>query len=972
MLKDTFRGLQFGCCYEGGAEHIVHTARAFVRAATGDEVVVTVDCRNAFNSPSRQAMWTAARCIPQLRNLFGLEYSTASALFPCGTTAMLRSRSGSRQGSASGPVFFSLAIHDALRATSEQVEGVKVMAYLDDVTILAASPALAQRATRTLLSHLHAIGLRENADKCDWFAPSGAPFCPDGPCAGFTHQRDGIKLLGAQVARDDATEARRLLAKDALKHAVFFRRLARMTGTQAMALLMKCGVPKMSYTLRVHSADVTRELCERFDAQVEEIWSRLASVAPNFVSRTVACLPLRTGGLGITRTELIANAAYTASRNVALHLEGPKSQDDITAGLFTTLRASLVAQHPHIERHLEMHALPGAADWIADASVAVNPDHHAAAMRLRLASPVVGSPDAMRCPGCNATFNAYQWQQHTSCTAHTRGPNASSRHADVADAFRGICRAAGVRCEDTEPRDMQTFTCAGCDAQFRGAAFFDHRRTCVSLPEAQRRRRVVGSGPDIDFDDHTSDEVVEAVADVQIRGPLCPSYAGRTSASLLEETSATKHARYDEMCAAAGKTLVVFGALSVGHLSREFASAIERVAAVADLDRKASLRRISLAVVLCTGRSLLNAERALGLAPPSLKRVARTVDPVSAVTGFSWNRPDAAPATPPVAPIAAPAEPASHTPAPSRALAPVLQDRSITIAARMSSGLPAEMRAQLHDISLATRVEELVAEELSVRHSVAGTFAAIQTRFVQAERETAAAMRATLRSRVHHGTSAAPRAAAAPALLAPRQRNVAHAAAAEPEPELPAAGVSPWNPRVFESFDAPAFVSTFSERFEARCHDDRSHRIMMFAVWWCHTLPASSAVSSAALATAALDWQPHVSFAVSSSSTMRHCLRALRVLDASSRTTRTTLSARVSDYVRVNAHTLRPTRPVSSSATNLSAPQPASSARAVPDASIHDPRSNSATSSSVSQPVGFARGGAVSSPPLALGQRPRR
>jgi hypothetical protein len=697
----------------------------------------------------------------------------------------------------------------------------------------------------------------------------------------------------------------------------------------------------MSYTLRVHSAAVTRELCVRFDAHVEEIWSHLASVAPTFVSRTIACLPLRTGGLGLTRTELIADAAYTASRNTALRTEGPKSQDDITGGLFAALRESLVSQHPHTERHLEMHALPGAAEWIADASVAVNPDHHAAAMRLRLAAPVLGSPDALQCPGCNVTFTAYQWQQHTSCTAHLRGTNATSRHADVADVFRGICRAAGVRCEETEPRDMQTFTCVGCNAQFRGAAFFDHRRTCVSLLEADRRRRVVGSGPDIDYDDHASDGIVEAVADVQVRGPLCPSYAGRTSASLLEETSATKHARYDAMCAEAGKTLVVFGALSVGHLSREFASAIERVAAVGGLDRKASLRRISLAVVMCTGRSLLNAERTVGLAPPSLKRDARSVDPVSAITGFSWNRPQDAPAAPPLAPAAAPPEPMS------RALAPVLRDSHVTIATRMSSGLPAALRAQLHDVSLATRTEELLAAELAARDTVAVAFAAGRARLVEAEHDSASVVRSTLRRRAtRFVSSVAPRAtASAPALLVSRPRNVDRAPAAEPEPEpeLPA-DVSPWNARrVNEVFDVSAFVSAFVERFESRSHDNRSHRLLLFAVWWCHTLPASSVVSSDALAAAADDWQANGMLAPDSASQMRHCLRALRMLDASSRTTRTAFSSRVHDYVRVNAQQLRPTRPTSSSATNPF----------------------------VSQPASTVRVGEVSSPPLAIGQRPR-
>ena len=96
----------------------MHSVRRFLRTglrpdgtkAGPDRCVVTLDFANAFNTPTRQAMWEAARGIDELRGIYAVSYEQDAPLHIVGTNVTLLSRSGSRQGAVDGGIFFSLVI----------------------------------------------------------------------------------------------------------------------------------------------------------------------------------------------------------------------------------------------------------------------------------------------------------------------------------------------------------------------------------------------------------------------------------------------------------------------------------------------------------------------------------------------------------------------------------------------------------------------------------------------------------------------------------------------------------------------------------------------------------------------------------------------------------------------------------------------------------------------------------------------
>ena len=107
---------QLGVGVRGGAEAIVHAARAFVSSTWPCHALVKLDLVNAFNSVRRDSIFeVVANKIPEILPYVISSYETSSSLYHGSFT--LQSSEGVQQGDPLGPLLFSLAISATLHGS---------------------------------------------------------------------------------------------------------------------------------------------------------------------------------------------------------------------------------------------------------------------------------------------------------------------------------------------------------------------------------------------------------------------------------------------------------------------------------------------------------------------------------------------------------------------------------------------------------------------------------------------------------------------------------------------------------------------------------------------------------------------------------------------------------------------------------------------------------------------------------------
>jgi hypothetical protein len=406
------------------------------------------------------------------------------------------SRRGTRQGSACGPTFFCFAIQQAIDDINIYAD-VAALGYMDDLTLIAETGGGLTRAVEKVEAAMLERGLALNPQKCQWV--SDAP-----PPARWTrYMKPTLKLLGAHIAlqsaRNPKAAEREALLAEAGKHDQFFARLEQVRGPQALAILGKCAVPRMSYVIRTHEPAVTKDPCVIFDRKVTKAWRQLAELEARNVTLTEAItahLPAKCGGMGLTRTAWIRTGAYEGSLKQAGLMETAATQTVWTAQLNEQLADAL---QDDAKKVMEANTAKGASTWFSDPTTIMPSRDFAAAMRLRLNAAHPALPSRQVCPGCQVSFEARQWSQHVIGCARVVGANASSRHAMVKDAVKKVAKEAGVSCAAAEPRFLGDVTCRGCGDEVRLAQWDTHAQSCPMLSPTQRTAKPHASGPDIEL-----------------------------------------------------------------------------------------------------------------------------------------------------------------------------------------------------------------------------------------------------------------------------------------------------------------------------------------------------------------------------------------------------------------------------------------------------------------------------------------
>ena len=610
-----FGDTQFGIARPGGAEEIVHRTRCFVRASHRSEIVVTLDFSNAFNSPSRDALWKAVKqSLPRLSGIFAVEYAQASVLLYRATSQSIFSTRGTRQGSVCGPVFFCALLQQAL-LDARAVPGVSVYAYMDDVTILARDAAAAQAAVLAILRHTQVHGMSLNASKCEWLG-SDAP--PNDDVFRRFKRPTAVKVLGASIAKTDELEARHLeeTYAERRRHATFFRRLRDVNGPQGMSILTRCGVPRASYLCRTHDPDVVNSVVSDFDRDVLGAAQHIIGGDISPVVRAWLHLPARFyGGLGLRQMATVASTAYAASRDEALLGRSEDRTQQARMAVLdkdTAMRLSDTEIAPWLARAREEDGRAGG--FASDHSLSVVPDVYSAALRGRYGIPVRGTPASVNCPGCHAPMSAMEFTAHGKYCSRIPGDNRNHAHSVLGKAFDAVLAAAGAIFTPREVREFGTTTCPACTVSVPSSTWSTHARICPRLSADERRRAPRCHGPDRKY--QLSWNGITTVIDFTIVYEQASSHRGKTLTRCFNMAKARKLASYAKDCEKAGYTLVVGAVASTGLLSSEFAEELRRIATAGSLHPRTVLRRMSTAAVIASGGSLLNAERAMNLAPP--------------------------------------------------------------------------------------------------------------------------------------------------------------------------------------------------------------------------------------------------------------------------------------------------------------------------------------------------------------------
>ncbi len=195
----------------------------------------------------------------QMRGIVRTGYAHPSPLIVFARASpprVLWSTQGTRQGDPTGAIAFAAAIHPALVAAQAAHSKVTILAYADDITVIAANPADAEAAVIDICRRLAAIGLETNAAKCFTAGPLAEAKALAARLGWPLPSSSGARVLGAWVeaassptrAAGEAEFFRQLLAR----YAPFFRAICLLPPAAAIAVLGACGPARWAFCARTN------------------------------------------------------------------------------------------------------------------------------------------------------------------------------------------------------------------------------------------------------------------------------------------------------------------------------------------------------------------------------------------------------------------------------------------------------------------------------------------------------------------------------------------------------------------------------------------------------------------------------------------------------------------------------------------------------------------------------------------------
>ncbi|KAL0210145.1 hypothetical protein P9112_010229 [Eukaryota sp. TZLM1-RC] len=132
--------------------------------AEENNFIFNLDFKNAFNSVKREAIFEVIKSdFPELSSFFYHFYGKESDLIF--NSFALKSSSGVKQGDPLGPLLYCLAIHKTLNIIKQKYPSIKIVAYMDDISLIGSFDLL-ELVAQEIADSYENIGLHLNASKC--------------------------------------------------------------------------------------------------------------------------------------------------------------------------------------------------------------------------------------------------------------------------------------------------------------------------------------------------------------------------------------------------------------------------------------------------------------------------------------------------------------------------------------------------------------------------------------------------------------------------------------------------------------------------------------------------------------------------------------------------------------------------------------------------------------------------------------
>ncbi|KAL0205758.1 hypothetical protein P9112_001065 [Eukaryota sp. TZLM1-RC] len=263
---------QFGIKTIDGASVAAIASDTFFNAEENN-FIFNLDFKNAFNSVKREAIFEVIKSdFPEL--------SKSDLIF---NSFALKSSSGVKQGDPLGPLLFCLAIHKTLNIIKQKYPSIKIVAYMDDISLIGSFDLL-ELVAQEIADSYENIGLHLNASKCLLIGSSAQDLVINDSIVPFTnYSSDAFKFLGCWLGNvpQIQNELQVILEKmkieldsisslDIEKHIKFF-------------MLKICYTGRITHILRSCAPSIALDFCRSFNSLRTEFFADLLNVEPGML-----------------------------------------------------------------------------------------------------------------------------------------------------------------------------------------------------------------------------------------------------------------------------------------------------------------------------------------------------------------------------------------------------------------------------------------------------------------------------------------------------------------------------------------------------------------------------------------------------------------------------------------------------------------------------------------------------------------